>query len=123
VGFLNAKTGGILLIGVDDDSNILGLEKDYATLGRKNRDGFQQALVNILAEAIGDENTSKVDVTFEELDGKDVCMVKAPPSNKPVHARVGEDEKFFVRIQNTTRELNAKQYLEYARTRWPGLVA
>ena len=43
--FLNAK-GGILLIGVDDSGGIPGLERDYATLGKRpDRDGYQQFLV------------------------------------------------------------------------------
>jgi Predicted transcriptional regulator containing an HTH domain and an uncharacterized domain shared with the mammalian protein Schlafen len=34
VGFMNAK-GGKLILGVDDDGNILGLEKDFKTLKHK----------------------------------------------------------------------------------------
>lgn len=41
-GFMNVN-GGILLIGVDNDKNILGIEKDYDTLGKgkQNEDGFE----------------------------------------------------------------------------------
>ena len=40
-GFLNAE-GGTLLIGVDDDGQVVGLEKDLSTLGRKpNLDGYE----------------------------------------------------------------------------------
>ena len=35
-GFLNAE-GRTLLIGVDDDGQVVGLEKDLSTLGRKPR--------------------------------------------------------------------------------------
>jgi hypothetical protein len=34
VGFMNAK-GGKLILGVDDDGNTLGLEKDFLTLKHK----------------------------------------------------------------------------------------
>ena len=43
-GFMNAQ-GGLLVIGVDDDGKPLGLDRDLATLGRKDLDGFQQTLV------------------------------------------------------------------------------
>jgi Putative DNA-binding domain len=38
--FLNTQ-GGILLIGVADDSSIVGLDLDYQTLKKKDRDGFE----------------------------------------------------------------------------------
>ena len=37
--FMNSG-GGKLFIGVDDAGKILGIEKDYATLKNKNKDGF-----------------------------------------------------------------------------------
>lgn len=40
-GFLNGK-GGVLLIGVNDDGDVLGLESDYRTLGKRpDRDAFE----------------------------------------------------------------------------------
>jgi len=33
--------GGTLLIGVDDDGNVLGLENDYAALGNADKDKFE----------------------------------------------------------------------------------
>ncbi len=51
--FLNAK-GGTLLIGVDDDGSVCGVERDYATLGqRPDRDGYQQSLVNLVSSTLG----------------------------------------------------------------------
>ena len=38
-GFLNAH-GGTLLIGVADDGSIVGLEPDYGTFKKPNRDDF-----------------------------------------------------------------------------------
>jgi hypothetical protein len=46
-GFLNGK-GGFLVIGVNDDGEVLGLETDYKTLGKRpDRDGYQQFLINV----------------------------------------------------------------------------
>ena len=42
-GFMNAK-GGKLIIGVDDDGNIVGLEKDFKTLKHKNKDGYEREI-------------------------------------------------------------------------------
>src|SRR6185369_5279694 len=43
VSFLNAK-GGTLLIGVNDKGEVVGLEDDYKTLPKKNKDGFENHL-------------------------------------------------------------------------------
>ncbi|MBE2218189.1 MAG: ATP-binding protein, partial [Ignavibacteria bacterium] len=51
-GFLNAK-GGTLILGVDDSGEILGLTEDYWTLKRKNKDGFQQKLIQLISNAFG----------------------------------------------------------------------
>ena len=39
-GFLNAQ-GGKLLIGVDDDGNVVGLDSDLQTLRKGNKDGYE----------------------------------------------------------------------------------
>lgn len=46
--------GGVLLIGVDDDGRICGIEKDYETFTeKKNWDGWLQHFTNIIGEHIG----------------------------------------------------------------------
>jgi predicted HTH transcriptional regulator len=41
-GFLNVESGGTLLIGVDDNGKVLGLEDDYKTMGQSpTRDGYE----------------------------------------------------------------------------------
>jgi predicted HTH transcriptional regulator len=37
---MNAE-GGTLIIGVDDEYKVLGLQKDYETLKKQNPDGFE----------------------------------------------------------------------------------
>ena len=47
-GFLNAE-GGKLLIGVDDNAKVVGLDNDMSTLGRKgDRDGYELFLRQLL---------------------------------------------------------------------------
>ena len=51
-GFMNTQ-GGSLLIGVADDGSIVGLENDFQTLGRKDSDGYTQALMSTVADKLG----------------------------------------------------------------------
>jgi DNA-binding response OmpR family regulator len=74
-GFLNAHDGGTLLIGVSDDGTIVGLENDYQTLKKKNRDGFQAHAYQLLMEAYGKDIASLIHLGFEDVDGKDVCRI------------------------------------------------
>src|SRR5690606_28338891 len=41
--------GGRLIIGVDDDQNVLGLENDYSTLSGNDRDAFQRHLRSLVS--------------------------------------------------------------------------
>jgi hypothetical protein len=67
-GFMNAG-GGTLLIGVEDDGTIHGLESDYSVVPGRSRDGFQLWLRTLLAERIGKAQTADVGVAFGAIDG------------------------------------------------------
>jgi len=100
-GFMNAK-GGKLIIGVDDDGNILGLEKDYKTLKHKNRDGYERAVFRIISTQLGHEFCFSNHISFYTIEEKDVCVVDIEPSNEPVYV---SDEKipFFMYAQEMLR--------------------
>ena len=51
-GFLN-REGGTLLIGVEDNGNIIGIDSDFQTLKHKNRDGFERALMDTVKTSLG----------------------------------------------------------------------
>lgn len=115
-GFLNAA-GGTLLVGVHDEQRVTGLEGDYALVGKKNRDGFENWLVTKLVQELGHPAVGAfVEVSFQSFEGGDVCRVDVKPSNQPVY--VGEAAELYVRIGNSTRSYNTRDAIEYIRTRW-----
>ncbi|WP_421867679.1 helix-turn-helix domain-containing protein [Motiliproteus sp.] len=116
-GFLNGR-GGTLLIGVDDDSNILGLEKDFDTLRRKDTDGFEQFLMTAITNQLGTEMCQYCNVIFHDIEGQTVCRVVIGPSPKPVYLKKSGDTKFYLRSGGGTRELNVQEVMEYAPSRW-----
>jgi hypothetical protein len=118
-GFLNAE-GGKLLIGVDDDGNILGLTRDYNSLGKKDRDGYELFLRQLISNAIGKEYSPFIYVTFHELDEEDICLVSVDPCHEPVFVRNGKDETFYVRMGNSTQQLNTSEAVNYISTHWAG---
>ena len=77
--FLNSE-GGILIIGVDDDGNALGLDKDCETLSKKDIDGFELHLRNIISKYLGSSFEKYLKVSFPTIDEKKICKVQI--SNK-----------------------------------------
>ncbi len=113
-GFLNTS-GGTLVIGVADDGAIVGLDYDYATLRKKDRDGFESYLTDMLANALGKNALMWVDVAFETIDGRDVARVtiKRSPSIVFANARGPRLDEVFVRFGNSTRKLTPAEMLQY----------
>lgn len=116
-GFANAK-GGVLLIGVDDDGAVLGLEPDYATLNKQNRDGFELHTTQVLAAALGESVLAYVTITFHEIDGCDVCQVTVEPSDHPIYLLDGGESALFVRLGNLTKALPINEAVKYVGTNW-----
>ncbi|HEX8450920.1 MAG TPA: RNA-binding domain-containing protein [Longimicrobium sp.] len=116
--FLNSA-GGTLLIGIADDGTVLGLDADYRTLGeRANADGFEQWLTQHLGKHIGFGLAPLLEVSFHGIDGKQVCRVLVKSSPKPVWVKTEGQEHFYVRTNNSSRALSAREAQEYAQTHW-----
>lgn len=116
-GFLNVE-GGVLLIGVADDRTVLGLDPDIATLGRRDIDGFEQHLVQILSAYLGGEFIPNARASFQEKDGRTVCMLRVEPSPKPVFLSEKGAKEFFIRTGNTTRPLDTEATHNYIGMHW-----
>ncbi len=115
--FLNTD-GGTLLLGVADDGTALGLEPDFQTLQKKNADGYELFLTDLLLGHYGKDISPVVRITFHPLDGKQVCRVIAQPAPRPVWVKEGAEEHLYIRSGNSTRRLSTREALEYCKTRW-----
>ncbi len=108
-GFLNNK-GGILIIGYDDDNNVLyGLEKDYPVTSntRQNFDGWQQYLINQINEILGKTTHHYFSIESIPYDGKTLAKINVSKSPKPVFAKLNQQGgDFFVRIHGQTENMN-----------------
>ena len=116
-GFMNAE-GGICLIGVNDSGGIVGLERDLGTVKKRDRDGYELAIRDLVAKGMGVLCSTDVSITFHGIDGKDICQVTVERSDLPVFVSRGNDDAFYVRNGNQTRRLSVKQLRNYARKRF-----
>lgn len=111
-GFLNTN-GGTLLIGVEDNGNIYGIETDLKYVRNNDKDGYQQFLIQQIVNHLGGSRATFVEINFAEKDGKEVCIVDIEPSTDPVFLDCDNEPKFFIRSGNTTRSINGEELLRY----------
>jgi hypothetical protein len=118
--FLNSNTGGTLATGVTDDKHVLGLATDLQTSGM-DIDKYLNAVTSGLISSCGaGAVTLHTTARVEQVQGVWVVLIDVSPSSKPVFTRTSKnDEVFFVRANNTTRQLGIAEAHEYIGTRWP----
>ena len=111
--FLNTE-GGTLLIGMTDNNTIYGLEHDFATLSRhKDRDGFEQLLMNLVSEHLGVNMTKFIQIRFEVIQSKEVCAVTVKKAPAPVFMKGKKGKEFYIRAGNGSRSLDIEEALKY----------
>jgi predicted HTH transcriptional regulator len=114
--FLNTD-GGTLVIGVEDDGHVLGLEPDLKTL-KESLDHFEQTLMNLIHRSIGAEFAPFIKTRFEEIDGRTVCVVDVDKAPEPAFLKGQHRKEFHVRLGNTTRDLNPEETVRYVQMNW-----
>jgi hypothetical protein len=112
VGFMNSS-GGALLIGVDDDGAVLGLEADYQVMKKPDSDGFENVFNMAFNKMIGVEYRRFVDVAFPQVEGQEVCVVSVRPATWPAYLRAKGSEAFYVRAGNASQPLTVSQAARY----------
>ena len=119
-GFLNGR-GGTLLIGVDDGGTAVGLGADYGTLKKRDRDGFELHLQQLVVRDLGEAASSSfLTVNFHEIDGEDICQVTVEPSDHAIYVDQQKEALLYLRTGNGTRPLPVDEAVRYVQTRWGG---
>lgn len=117
VAFMNSK-GGILIIGVDDSKQVLGLEKDFSSLKKQDEDGFELKLTDIINTYIGKQYRTYVHVKFEKTDDKIICIVTIDESPIPAYLSYEGKTEFYIRSGNSSQPMNVKETTEYIKHHW-----
>jgi predicted HTH transcriptional regulator len=117
-GFLNAD-GGDLLIGLDDDAHVLGLEPDLDTFDDPiDLDGYADHLRDLLSEKLSPSSANAYRVGFPEVAGTTICRVGVEPSPRPVTALHRGETRFYARHGDETLKLTGPERRQYIRERW-----
>ena len=114
--FLNSS-GGHLLIGVEDDGRIEGVEIDKF----ENDDKFLLHFWNLVKSSMGQEVTPYIQTRLEKIDGGTVCHVKCLRSPSPVFLRQKDfPEEFYIRTGPSSASLEIREALKYIGERFAG---
>jgi predicted HTH transcriptional regulator len=125
--FSNSE-GGVLLIGVKNDKKILGLTDDYKTFknGSGNRDDFELHLttliINNFSKTFAKDNLS---IEFPKSGKNEICLIRIAKSQIPYTVKISDKtgqqkEKFFVRVKNSSRDIdNLLELARYIKHRFP----
>lgn len=118
-GFLNSN-GGVLLIGVNDNGNIQGLQNnDYSLFhGENEKDKLLLELDSLLAYFFGVSIKPLVNSSIENIDGKDILVIAVSESHKPIflYNKRGNvtTKEFYLRMNASTRKIvDNEKLVEY----------
>ena len=120
--------GGILLIGVDDDGELLGLAKDYLTFEDGDSDKFELHLRNLLSNQLGVTYVStNLHVSFPSPNEYEICQVEIQAAAKPKFITLPDNngqrkEHFYVRNGNKSEELPLGEMPDYLKARFPSEI-
>lgn len=117
--FLNSD-GGNLLIGVQDDGSISGIEPDHQVVGadKQNRDFYERWLNDLLLRQCGKEHTANLLISFVRLEEMDVCRIAVSRASTAVYIRENDQDKFYVRTGNSTNALTTSEVVAYHQQRF-----
>lgn len=112
VAFLNSK-GGIILLGVADDGEILGLNND----GFSNDDKALRHIENLIAQHLGPAHFPRIHSRLVRVDDAQVMIIACETSRKPVFLKHDKGEDFYIRTGPASRALATSDALTYIESR------
>jgi hypothetical protein len=110
--FANAK-GGNLLIGVNDDLEIIGLENDFKTLKKQDADYFELHLRKMINNQYSIKFSNRyLQMQLPKIEGKIICVIQILPSDSALFMKTKNKqgqivEKFYVRSGNASQEITS----------------
>jgi len=111
--FLNTQ-GGILLIGVSDEGEVLGLEADQFT----NHDKLLLHLNKLIKDRIGTLFTQFVNASVEKVNGTPLLRIDCKSATKPAYLKDGSSEYFYIRTGPATTALALSKVYTYIQERF-----
>lgn len=108
VAFLNTD-GGILLVGVSDNKNIIGIQREIQKY-YKNDDKFLLHFKNLIKSAIGESFYPLINYRLVDVEKYKILRIDCKSSNEPCFFELKE---FYVRTNPATDKLEGPKMVDY----------
>ena len=124
IAAFNNKEGGTLIMGVSDDGTVKGLDNDFNTLAKANKDGFELHLRELIKSNFGEAFAAgNIKISFPEADEISICRVDIKTGSKPLFLKVTDkngkkEKKFYVRSGNSSPEMPIDEAFDYISNRF-----
>jgi Putative DNA-binding domain len=111
--------GGHVIIGQDDQGTVVGLAKDFATVRNKDRDGFEQRLVQYADDHLNPRwETLGLQLHWVETEAGDVAIVEVPKSNEVVSLKPKTGpEEIYVRRGTRSDAISGRDLINWHQAR------
>lgn len=117
---MNQKEGGIMLIGVNDQGEPMGLERDYKFTGKKQWDSFDRHLTQAIKKYLGALAHEYITCKSVKSTNKEVCICMIKFANEPVFFQIKNGrQQFYKRTGTETKELTGNDMVRYIQRTWP----
>ncbi|MEM8892667.1 MAG: RNA-binding domain-containing protein [Bacteroidota bacterium] len=111
--FLNSR-GGTLFVGVEDDGNPIGIEKD----GFPNEDKYMLHLTNMIKNRMGSEHSDFINYDVIRYKAHNILRVDCEPATQPVYVKDGDKDHFYVRVGPSTINMRLSKVHDYIMQRF-----
>jgi serine/threonine protein kinase len=125
--FLNTH-GGTLVVGVDDRRNVIGIEADFAHLGKKqDSDGWLLSLHDLVLQRLDADVWNAMRTSLMKHQDRTVAVITCPRRSIETwhhsgavdkNGAVDTEEHFYVRAGNATDELKGPELVRWIREHW-----
>ena len=117
--FLNSN-GGKVIIGVNDDGNIQGLEHDFSLKTKDNEfDFFRLEFENLLYQFFDKSVYALIKADFKTDYDKPIFVISVQPSGTPVFLKKKDLKEFYIRTTTSSIEIKDKEEIvKYCFSHW-----
>jgi uncharacterized repeat protein (TIGR03833 family) len=112
------QEGGRLFVGVNDDSTILGLDRDLKEY-HGSVDKFRLAITESFKRILKNNAfIAKLKFEFVTDNDKQYLIIQVPKSTEPVYVHFLNIQETFVRMQNRSQKFTTEEFLKHCKDRF-----
>lgn len=115
--FMNSG-GGNLIIGIDKEGAIIGLENGDARFKKKDRKRFSEYIEQLISDKLGPQFCRLTSYHYYKIDKKHICQIETMQSDIPVYVPINSSYHMYIREGDMIRNLNLHEMLEYIESQY-----